>query len=311
MPMLIKQFIEYLRCELNYSALTVASYGKILAQWREFITGGSEVAHTPNFDPYSVTVNDIRAWAASMANAGLSVRTVRWKLSAVRTFYNYLCKRHGAKANPAAEVVMAKLPKTLPHFIAEDETMAVLNDDLLDTNNFVELRDYLVVEMFYSTGMRAAELIGLSDESIDMSRCELKVLGKRNKERTIPFGEHLKLLIEQYRTVRAATLGDSVKPEAFFVRESGEPLYYGLVNKIVHSRLDGAVHSSKRSPHVLRHSFATDMLNNGADLNAVQHLLGHTSLATTQIYTHITYRELLNNYQLAHPRAQSKRRTLS
>jgi integrase/recombinase XerC len=102
-----------------------------------------------------------------------------------------------------------------------------------------------------------------------------------------------------------------VKPETFFVREDGEPMYYGLVNKIVHQHLDGAVHSAKRSPHVLRHSFATDMLNNGADINAVQHLLGHASLATTQIYTHITYRELLNNYQLAHPRAQSKRRTLS
>jgi integrase/recombinase XerC len=305
--MLIKQFIEYLRCELSYSALTVASYSKILAQWQEFINGNSNA----DFDPLSVTTNDIRAWAASMASQGLSVRTVRWKLSAVRTFYNYLCKRHGAKANPAAEVVLAKLPKTLPSFIAQDETMSVLNEDSLDTSNFIEMRNHLVVAMFYETGMRAAELIGLTDDSIDMSRNELKVLGKRNKERTIPFGEHMKALINQYLSVRSTALNDGCKPEAFFVRENGEALYYALVNKIVHQCLDGAVHASKRSPHVLRHSFATDMLNNGADLNAVQHLLGHSSLATTQIYTHITYRELLNNYQLAHPRAQSKRRTLS
>jgi integrase/recombinase XerC len=305
--MLIKQFIEYLRCELNYSALTVASYSKILAQWQEFITGGG----SSEFDPFSVTANDIRAWAASMSSAGLSVRTVRWKISAVRTFYTYLCKRHGAKANPAAEVTLAKLPKTLPSFIAQDETMAVLNEASLNADDFTELRNYLVVTMFYETGMRAAELIGLQDASIDMSRSELRVLGKRNKERTIPFGEHLKSLIEQYLSVRNKTLGDGNSAEAFFVRENGEPLYYGLVNKIVHQYLDLAVHASKRSPHVLRHSFATDMLNNEADLNAVQHLLGHASLATTQIYTHITYRELLNNYQQAHPRAQSKRRTLS
>jgi integrase/recombinase XerC len=309
--MLITQFIEYLRSELSYSALTVASYGKILAQWREFITGGREADDKQNFDPYSVTSNDIRAWAAQMAADGLSQRTIRWKLSAVRTFYNYLCRRHGAKANPAAEVALAKIPKKLPGFISQNETMAVLSEDGIDMSNFIEVRNYMVVAMFYETGMRAAELIGLRDAAVDMSRCELKVLGKRNKERTIPFGEHMRSLIEHYRTLRAQVLPEGTKPVEFFVRENGEPLYYGLVNKIVHQHLDGAVHASRRSPHVLRHSFATDMLNNGADINAVQHLLGHASLATTQIYTHITYRELLNNYQLAHPRAQSKRRTLS
>jgi integrase/recombinase XerC len=309
--MLITQFIEYLRSELSYSALTVASYGKILAQWREFITGGSDDREKQDFDPYSVTSNDIRAWAAQMANSGLSQRTIRWKLSAVRTFYNYLCRRHGATSNPAAEIVLAKLPKTLPGFIAENETMAVLNEDTIDKTNFIELRDYMVVAMFYETGMRAAELISLRDDNVSISRGEIKVLGKRNKERTIPLGSHMCQLIEHYRTLRAQVLPAGAKPETFFVREDGEPMYYGLVNKIVHQHLDGAVHSAKRSPHVLRHSFATDMLNNGADINAVQHLLGHASLATTQIYTHITYRELLNNYQLAHPRAQSKRRTLS
>jgi integrase/recombinase XerC len=309
--MLIKLFIEYLRCELNYSALTVASYGKILAQWQQFITGDNSDDEKHSFDPYSVTANDIRAWAAQMAEQGLSVRTVRWKLSAVRTFYNYLCRCHGATINPAAEVVMAKLPKTLPRFIAQDETMAVLDEDRVDKTNFIEMRNYLVVAMFYETGMRAAELVGLTDQRVDMSRNELRVLGKRNKERIIPFGANMKTLIEQYRDLRDKTLAEGVTAEAFFVRENGLPLYYNLVNKIVHQYLDGAVHASKRSPHVLRHSFATDMLNNGADLNAVQHLLGHASLATTQIYTHITYRELLNNYQLAHPRAQSKRRTIS
>jgi integrase/recombinase XerC len=309
--MLIEEFIEYLRVELSYSKLTVASYGKILHEWKDFITGDVNEAEKREFDPCSVTSNDIRAWAAQMANNGLSQRTIRWKMSALRTFYNYLCRRHGAKANPAAEVVLAKLPKTLPGFIAENETMAVLDDTTLDRDNFIEFRDYLVVAMFYETGMRAAELLGLKDESVDMSRCEFKVLGKRNKERTIPFGAGMKEMIEHYLSLRAEVLGADCKPEAFFVRESGKGLYYGLVNKIVHAHLDGAVHSSRRSPHVLRHSFATDMLNNGADINAVQRLLGHASLATTQIYTHITYRELLNNYQLAHPRAQSKRRTLS
>ncbi|MDE6131284.1 MAG: tyrosine-type recombinase/integrase, partial [Muribaculaceae bacterium] len=159
--------------------------------------------------------------------------------------------------------------------------------------------------MFYTTGMRAAELIGLRDADVDTRRCELKVLGKRNKERIIPFGQELQEMIELYRTLREKEI-PGLQADEFFVRPDGQPVYYVLVNKAVHSLLDGRVSATKRSPHVLRHSCATDMLNNGADLTAVQRLLGHASLATTQIYTHLSIRDLKNNYKLAHPRAQKQ-----
>ncbi|MDE6136087.1 MAG: tyrosine-type recombinase/integrase, partial [Muribaculaceae bacterium] len=195
------------------------------------------------------------------------------------------------------------IPHPLPSFIRPDETATVL-DAGFDPDDFEAMRAHMVMLLLYATGMRASELTGLRDADVDTTRRELKVLGKRNKERIIPFAEEVKQTIEQYRAVRDRIVGFT--PEYFAVRPSGEPLYYGLLNRIVHSQLDGSVHSAKRSPHVLRHSFATDMLNNGADLNAVQRLLGHASLATTQVYTHLSYRDLQNNYQLAHPRAQRK-----
>ena len=149
--------------------------------------------------------------------------------------------------------------------------------------------------------MRRAELIGLADSAVDTSRGELKVVGKRNKERIIPFGSELREAVESYRRVRDAVTGGPT--ESFFVRPDGSPLYPMLVERVVRKALQGRAHASRLSPHVLRHSFASDMLNNGADLVAVQQLLGHESLATTQVYTHITYRDLKQNYQLAHPRA--------
>ena len=159
--------------------------------------------------------------------------------------------------------------------------------------------------MIYSTGLRCSEIQGLMDKDVDTARGELKVLGKRNKERIIPFGKELSDMITTYRKLRDDTVGTTA-PNEFFVRESGEPLYRKLIYNVVHKALAGNTVASRQSPHVLRHSFATDMLNNGADLYAVQQLLGHQSLATTQVYTHITYRELKQNYQQAHPRALKK-----
>ncbi len=159
--------------------------------------------------------------------------------------------------------------------------------------------------MIYSTGLRCSEIQGLMDKDVDTARGELKVLGKRNKERIIPFGKELSDMITTYRKLRDGTVGSTCQNE-FFVRESGEPLYRKLIYNVVHKALAGNTVASRQSPHVLRHSFATDMLNNGADLYAVQQLLGHQSLATTQVYTHITYRELKQNYQQAHPRALKK-----
>ena len=305
--MLIQQFTEHLRSELGLSPLTVASYTRVVTEWCRFMT-----APDGDFRPTEADSRLVRAWAASMTRDGLSQRTVRWKLSALSAFYTYLVRRRGAERNPVEEVTMARMPKKLPAFIPADETAAALDsaEDQSDVSSFAEVRAALMVEMLYETGMRAAEMVSLRDDAVDTAAGQLRVLGKRSKERVIPFGPRLASLIDTYRSMRD-TAGATVHgPGApFFVRDDGQPVYYAMVNRAVHAALDGRVHSSRRSPHVLRHSFATDMLNNGADLRAVQKLLGHASLETTQIYTHISYSELLNNYELAHPRAQKSRRT--
>lgn len=339
--MLIEKFIQHLSSELNYSPLTVTSYRRVVGQWRDFLcaAGSADAAVPLSVDEAMMSAQqaDVRSWASGLALARLSVRTVRWKLSALSTFYGYLCRYHGLSANPVAGIVMARAKCSLPAFIPAEETAAVMADAAAreadaahdasgqpeggemcaasesdDEDRFVAVRDALVLLMFYETGMRSAELIGLTDSAVDTGSGTVRVLGKRRKERVIPIGPGLCAHIADYRRLRNAILpgyASTVREAPFFVRPDGHPVYYGLVRRIVHKALDGRVSSVRRSPHVLRHSFATDMLNNGADLRAVQELLGHSSLATTQIYTHVSYTELLNNYKLAHPRAQKSRRT--
>lgn len=294
--MLYDAFLTYLRCELNLSAHTVSSYTCDLNQWRSF----ADERLGRGFDPAGATVNDLRLWVASLSARGLSARSIRRKIQTLRAFYRYLNRRHGYLVNPAMELAPARMPKRLPETIRPEETERIL-DAPWDHDDFVETRNRLIIDMLYSTGMRASELAGLTDAAVDTVRGELKVLGKRNKERIIPFGNEMTQLITLYRSLRPA--GQSAR---FFVAPDGTPLQYRHVWQIVRGALTGRVRASRPTPHALRHSFATDMLNGGAELTAVQKLLGHASLATTQIYTHLSYSELQHNYQLAHPRAQKK-----
>lgn len=316
---LTESFIQHLLGELNYSPLTVAHYGRVIDQWREFLCGAD--ADPELFRPDTATSSDVRAWAAQLSADGLTMKTVRWKLSALSSFYTWMCRYNGLCTNPVVGIPLARVSKTLPSFIPVGETAGVMDEadrrldeaaetanvDLAPVDAFTECRNALIVTLLYQTGIRSAELIALRDSACDTGSGMIRVLGKRRKERDIPIGPALCREIEVYRSMRQAilpgypTVGDHDAP--LFVRPSGEPLYYALVNRVIHQALDGNVRSARRTPHVLRHSFATDMLNNGADLRAVQQLLGHASLATTQIYTHITYNELLKNYNRAHPRA--------
>lgn len=291
-------FLTYLSAELNYSPLTVTAYSRDIKSLANYLTGGHG-----DFDPLSVESGDIRAWIGALARTGQTRRTLRRKIQSVRALYRYLMLIGSTDRNPAMNVAVARPNDPLPAFIREEETNNLLDSDF-DHEDFIEVRDRLILLLLYSTGMRRAELIGLLDRNVDLNRRELKVLGKRNKERVIPFGEELAGMIALYRRLRRENaLTDAVE---LLVRPGGLPLYPSAINAIVKARLRPEVNATKVSPHVLRHSFATDMLNNGADINAVQQLLGHASLETTQIYTHISTRELQQNYKLAHPRAQKQ-----
>lgn len=293
----IESFLYYMRYELNYSVHTVLSYRKDLEQFAEFASAGGEC------DPKGVTQTVIRSWVYDLTKRrGLAVRSVRRKIQALRALYKFLLKRGEVTASPVDDIPMAKLPKRLPEFVGERKMDEVLDADF-DHHDFSAMRNHLMVAMLYETGMRRAELMSLKDADIDTAHCELKVHGKRNKDRVVPFCQELRGLIEEYRPLRQRlVVGDS---EEFFLTDKGMPVYSKLVYNVVSEALS-AVTSGKRSPHTLRHSYASAMLNHGAGINSVKELLGHESLAATQVYTHITYREMKRNYKHAHPRALKK-----
>lgn len=304
---LIELFLSYLTLEVGYSAHTVEAYRRDLQQWAGFATG-----ERPGLlRPLDVTRQDLRLWVAHLASDKNSARTIKRKVSALRSFYRFLMRRGDISVNPAARLTLPKPSKVLPVYVRSEETSGIL-DTPVPADDFTSVRDRLILDILYSTGMRCSELIGLRDADVDTSRGELKVLGKRNKERVIPFGPELAAAIDAYRTLRDASPDTAVSPRdltaPLMVKHDGEPLYRGLVYKVVHRLLsEGGAHAARLSPHVMRHSMATDMLNGGAPIATVQQLLGHASLSSTQVYTHVTYRDLKHNYQLAHPRAQNNK----
>lgn len=293
--MLTDSFLDYLRYERNYSEKTVLAYGEDISQLREFAQEGNG-----DFDPAEVTPELIREWIVSLMDKGYTSTSVNRKLSSLRSFYKFLLKKRVVLVDPLRKITGPKNKKPLPSFLKENE-MNKLLDDTDFGEGFEGCRDHLIIEMFYATGMRLSELIGLDDKDIDFSASLLKVTGKRNKQRLIPFGDELKESMLGYVNVRNGQVSES--GGAFFVRKNGERLYKNLVYNLVKRNLSKVVTLKKRSPHVLRHTFATMMLNNEAELGAVKELLGHSSLATTEIYTHTTFEELKKVYKQAHPRA--------
>ena len=303
--MLYESFYTYLSSEAVKSPHTVTAYTSDIELFREYLRVYHRAAAD---DPTAITAHDIRIWLTDLKREGAATTTIIRHLRSLRRLFSYLTRFHGLTDDPTSLILAPKLPKELPHYLLEEESGQMLDSLLapeVDHDDFRTCRDGLIVAMFYHTGIRVGELLNLAEGDVDERTGELKVLGKRNKERIVPFGPELAEMIRQYRGVRDSVLGESEAGDPFFIRESGEPLYYELVRRLVRKAMDDqGVRSSKRSPHVLRHSFATDMLNNGAELTAVQKLLGHESLATTQKYTHLTYRELQQNYKRAHPRAK-------
>ena len=281
--LLTDSFLDYLLHERNYSKGTVEYYRADILELQRF---GEEMLG--DLTPLDVDAELVREWIASLMDKGLASNTINRKLSSVRTYYKFLLRRGKVAVDPLRKVTGPKKKKPLPVFLDFGE-------------GFEGCRDHMIIEMFYATGMRLSELIGLDDKDVDFSASLVKVTGKRNKQRLIPFDEELGRSMREYVNVRNEAV--PVRSDAFFVRKNGKRLYRGIVACLVKRNLSKVVTVKKRSPHVLRHTFATAMLNNGADLGSIKELLGHESLATTEVYTHTTFEELKKVYNQAHPRA--------
>lgn len=291
----IEPFLDYLLYERNYSRNTIIQYRLDILDLQKF---GEALLGDLKLE--DVTTELIREWVVASMDKGLTASTVNRRLSSLRTYYKYLLRNGIVSVNPLQKVTAPKKKKTLPVFLREKDMDRVL-DETDYGDDFEGHRDHMVIEMFYATGMRLSELTGLDVEDVDFSASQIKVTGKRNKQRLIPFAEELRLSMEGYLRLR-----DEVVPArrgAFFVRQDGSRICKSAVENLVKRNLSKVVTVKKRSPHVLRHTFATAMLNRGADLNSIKELLGHESLATTEVYTHTTFEELKKVYNQAHPRA--------
>ena len=298
MNVLIDSFLDYLRYERNYSEYTINAYFKDLQQFEDFVKEKKEGI----FVPGEVDTDIVRNWIISLLDNKISPVSVNRKLSSLKSFFKFLMKQGFVSVNPLRFVTGPKTKKPLPTFVKEKDMEELLDGDGFD-EDFEGVRDRLVLEMLYDTGVRRSELVGLQDTDIDYDAMLIRVTGKRNKQPLIPFEERLKNLMLAYTEVRNREVDAGCG--WFFVRKNGEQLSTGILYTIVKKRLSDIPTLAKCSPHVLRHSFATSMLNNGAELNAVKELLGHSSLASTSIYTHTTFEELKKVYH-AHPRAQKE-----
>lgn len=293
--MLKESFLSFLHFEKNYSEKTVRSYGIDLEKFEEYLKGVDEELGFTGVD-----ADLVRGWVLHLMEQGYATTSVNRKLSSLRSFYQYLLRRGIVEKDPMVTVKGPKNKKPLPVFV-RDEEMSRLLDGQEWKAGLEGFRNRLIVEMFYVTGIRLSELINLEDENVDFSAQVMKVTGKRNKQRLIPFGKELKEDMNAYLELRNKEISGA--PEAFFVRKDGKGLYPRMVYLLVRQSLSKVVTLKKKSPHVLRHTFATSMLNNGAELSAVKELLGHESLTTTEVYTHTTFEELKKVYKQAHPRA--------
>lgn len=297
----IDRYLDYLKFELNRSPLTVEAYSRDLNQFIDWLT----CFNPDRFNPADVTVNDIRAWLSGLSKSAVTPRSLRRKVQSLRAFFRYLLKNKIIEKNPASDVTLPKLPKHLPDVVREDELEKILaesHEELADDPaDETAMRNLLVVEILYTLGIRRAELIAISDNDINFSSGEIKITGKRAKQRIVPVPQELLDRIAEWQNLRDSLWKNLSEPRPL-ITVKGKRITPQQVYNIVKRELSVSS-AKKRSPHALRHSFATAMLNGGADINSVKEFLGHASLSTTQIYTHISFNEMKKAYSSAHPRA--------
>jgi integrase/recombinase XerC len=283
-------FLQHLQVERRLSPLTLRSYEIDLLQFLDFLA------------PENLLVNQIksqtiRAWLVALSNQGIQNRSINRKLATLRTFYKYLQRCGDVTDNPMQTIRMVKTSKSLPTYLRESEMEQVFAQQEIPKNTFEEVRDQLVLMLLYGTGMRLAELIQLTHQQVNLSAKTLRVIGKRNKERIIPMPTILVDLVKQYQAL------NPFQSQYLLLTDKGEPCYPMFVQRLVKKYLGEVSTLEKLSPHVLRHSYATHLLNRGADLNAIKELLGHANLAATQVYTHNSMEKLKEIYKQAHPKA--------
>jgi len=304
--MFTERFIRYIQFEKRYSPHTVSAYQSDLDQFIGFLNNPGKESPPPVpliTHPSQITHYHIRNWMVELMNDHIIARSVNRKIATLRKYFKFLLQEGIIEVNPASKINTPKIPKNLPVIVEDAKLTQMLDENEVFGDDFKGLRDKLVVEMLFGTGMRLSELLGVKDADINNYEGTIKVLGKRNKERIIPINNELKLLIAEYQELKKKEENFSNNSTALIVTDKGANAYAKLIYLIVQKYLSYISTQNKRSPHVLRHTFATSLLNRGADLNAIKELLGHANLSATQIYTHNSVERLKSIYKQAHPKA--------
>ena len=292
----IQSFIDYLRFEKRYSIHTIVSYQNDISDFFNYLD-----TQFGKLRLKEINLSFVRSWLADLKNQKLTSKSINRKISSLRSFFRYMLKTEKIESIPMTNITAPKISKRLPVFMKEEDTKKLV--DALDnsTDDWKTLNAKMLITLFYATGMRLSELINLKEKQLDTGRFQIKVLGKGNKERIIPVNKEIVAIIKEYLQLKKKDFAGT--EDALLVTEKGKKMYPKYAYLLVNKYLGEVSTLDKKSPHVLRHTFATHLMNNGADLNAVKELLGHSSLAATQIYTHTTIEKLKDVYKKAHPKA--------
>lgn len=292
----ITAFIDYLKFEKRYSRHTITSYETDLLSFFDFLA-----VNYNSIGLESISHAQIRSWLAQLKESGLQAKSINRKISGLKSFFKYHLKVGSIETTPMLKVISPKNGKRLPVFVKEADIASLMDNLLVTSEDWKSLNARMLIAVFYATGMRLSELIHLKERQIDLDKGQVKVLGKGNKERVIPIGKEVQGLIKEYRELKKKTFSED--KGVLLVTEKGKALYPKYAYSLVNHYLGTVSTLEKKSPHILRHTFATHLMNNGADLNAVKELLGHSSLASTQVYTHNTIEKLKDIHKKAHPKA--------